>query len=1152
MADNILGFIATIDVTDLKAGLSQVKQAINKTKAEFDTATSSLENWQKCSKGVGAKLTQLKTILAAQEKAVETYQNEIKRVSKLEGDHSTQLEILKGKLEKAQNTLNKTKVQIEKYSKSYEELKEKEELENSENSKLLQSLDNNRNKLKLLESQYKSAIIQHGKYSTEAKNVASQIKKTTKEINNQEKKIKTLDDAYKKLIKSSESFKSLGNSLTSALNNIKSSLSSCYNFFINASETTQKLNDNSKRLETTYKSVGLSVDTLKRDYTELFSVIGDDDKVTEALSYLAQLGVSEEDLSKYTQDLIGIYAEFGNSMPINQLAQNINEAIKTGTVTGQLSNAIKQVGEDEERFKNHIANLSTEEERQQAILKILTKNYASLSSQYKENNQSSIEGNKTQLAYNETLKGFGDIGSELTKKLTELKQQGLEAIYPSVEKIFNFVEDHWEVLTKVATAIAGIIATIKGVTSIINLIGALSNPIGLVVATVTALAAIAITVYKNWDKVKNLLSNFWNSIKDSFENIKNTLSNVFSIDSIKEGWNNLLEFFRQIPSKISKIFSDAWEDIKKIWNNPSEFFNKVIDNIVKAFKEIPKKIKEIFINLINSIGEWCTQAWDKVKNFFTGKKIEISAEVNEISFNDNSLPDISKRVIVKPNFDFTNLDEFKEACLNYYEITEGTFDNISESVDGSIDLIQEKLAKIYPDKSTIESGLQDFIDSFTDIYDITDEKLVEIIKLYKYNTKAVGDYLKTEYKNREQIVETSLNNTENKEQEFLNEISQLNTEFDNSLSTVHTQEELDNLKKAYNEKLAEIKERIADYEKYNGEISDSVKNQVKDLEDTIQNADLSFEDKFKNTMSSVYSQMSKWGNKLSSLISSTTSVLNDFWQTQIDNLDNYYDEYCDKLDKEKEAYEEQLNTQNEEDEEDRAEELEANAELYKQGLIDEKEYYARKNSINEKYNKKQKQRETDLTNYTEQQAEQKAKTEEELLAKKNALAKKQFDAEKANDIAQVWIQAAVAIVKAFAELGPIGGAIYTAIITTLAGVQTAVIAQRQFTPYTELAEGGIVDKPTQALIGEDGKEAIIPLENNTGWINELADKLNTLINKDLDINNYQAVPSNATYYTGDTINNYNYEQTINSPSSLTRKQIYKDSKELLSLKKYGG
>lgn len=41
----------------------------------------------------------------------------------------------------------------------------------------------------------------------------------------------------------------------------------------------------------------------------------------------------------------------------------------------------------------------------------------------------------------------------------------------------------------------------------------------------------------------------------------------------------------------------------------------------------------------------------------------------------------------------------------------------------------------------------------------------------------------------------------------------------------------------------------------------------------------------------------------------------------------------------------------------------------------------------------------------------------------------------------------------------------------------------------KLAAGGIVDKPTLAIIGEAGREAVMPLENNTQWLDKLADKL---------------------------------------------------------------
>ena len=55
-----------------------------------------------------------------------------------------------------------------------------------------------------------------------------------------------------------------------------------------------------------------------------------------------------------------------------------------------------------------------------------------------------------------------------------------------------------------------------------------------------------------------------------------------------------------------------------------------------------------------------------------------------------------------------------------------------------------------------------------------------------------------------------------------------------------------------------------------------------------------------------------------------------------------------------------------------------------------------------------------------------------------------------------------------------------------------------------MARGGVVDKPTLAMVGEAGKEVVMPLENNTAWIDKLADKLSGKIgasNVNYTINN---------------------------------------------------
>lgn len=60
------------------------------------------------------------------------------------------------------------------------------------------------------------------------------------------------------------------------------------------------------------------------------------------------------------------------------------------------------------------------------------------------------------------------------------------------------------------------------------------------------------------------------------------------------------------------------------------------------------------------------------------------------------------------------------------------------------------------------------------------------------------------------------------------------------------------------------------------------------------------------------------------------------------------------------------------------------------------------------------------------------------------------------------------------------------VINAIPGVS---IGKLNMLSIPKLARGGIVNQPTQAIIGEAGKEAVLPLENNTEWMDVLADKV---------------------------------------------------------------
>ena len=83
------------------------------------------------------------------------------------------------------------------------------------------------------------------------------------------------------------------------------------------------------------------------------------------------------------------------------------------------------------------------------------------------------------------------------------------------------------------------------------------------------------------------------------------------------------------------------------------------------------------------------------------------------------------------------------------------------------------------------------------------------------------------------------------------------------------------------------------------------------------------------------------------------------------------------------------------------------------------------------------------------------------------------------------------------------------------GVNISTIGELHF---DRLAKGGIVNRPTFAEIGEDGREAVIPLENNTGWIKQLA----------AELHNTMATVSTLNSTSTETVRINQYNELVNS------------------------
>ncbi len=86
-----------------------------------------------------------------------------------------------------------------------------------------------------------------------------------------------------------------------------------------------------------------------------------------------------------------------------------------------------------------------------------------------------------------------------------------------------------------------------------------------------------------------------------------------------------------------------------------------------------------------------------------------------------------------------------------------------------------------------------------------------------------------------------------------------------------------------------------------------------------------------------------------------------------------------------------------------------------------------------------------------------------------------------------------AIVRIITGIKDMISSAFSSIVTNLGSIKTVGTGGFAM-PKLQLATGGIVTAPTTALIGEAGREVVLPLESNTEWMDALADRIsNTVI-----------------------------------------------------------
>ncbi|MFR5717170.1 MAG: phage tail protein [Anaerotignum faecicola] len=255
---------------------------------------------------------------------------------------------------------------------------------------------------------------------------------------------KEIDDTSEKLKKSKIDWESVGDTvgkvgkaIGAGVAAMGAAIGAAAGAFLGLAESTREARVNMGKLETGFTTAGHSVEDAKKTYTELYGILGDDGQATEAAAHLAKLTKNEKELATWTDIATGVYATFGDSLPIENLTEAANETAKTGAITGGLADALNWAGVSEDEFQASLDKCSTEQERQELITKTLNGLYSDAAEKYREVNGDIIDAQKATASLNSAMAELGAIAEPIVTKLKQLAAELLQQITPFVELIGN-------------------------------------------------------------------------------------------------------------------------------------------------------------------------------------------------------------------------------------------------------------------------------------------------------------------------------------------------------------------------------------------------------------------------------------------------------------------------------------------------------------------------------------------------------------------------------------------------------------------------------------------------------------------------------------------------------------------------------------------
>ena len=387
MADNFGLKIGLEGEKEFKKALADINQSFKVLGSEMKVVQSQFDKNDDSVEALTARNQVLGKEIDAQKKKIETLRKALENASTSFGENDRRTQQWQIQLNNAQAALNNME----------------------------RELDQNQRAIDSMGDEMRDAAQQTDKFGDEIDDAADKT-----------------DKASGKLEKVGSVLKGLAVAAGAAVAAAGAALAGLTKSFLDLAESTREYREDQAKLDAAFTTAGFTAEQAGEAYTGFYAILGEEDRSVEAVNHLAKLCSTEEELAQWTDIAAGVWATFGDSLPIEGLTEAANETAKTGTITGQLADALNWAGVNEEAFQAALDGCSSEQERAALITDTLNGLYQEAAENYKTLNGDVMEAQRAQALLTDAYAQLGAIAEPIMTTLKTMAADVLTAMIPFV------------------------------------------------------------------------------------------------------------------------------------------------------------------------------------------------------------------------------------------------------------------------------------------------------------------------------------------------------------------------------------------------------------------------------------------------------------------------------------------------------------------------------------------------------------------------------------------------------------------------------------------------------------------------------------------------------------------------------------------------